>query len=147
MAPKKQPIHERFWARVDRSAGPDACWPWTLGRQAAGYGKCKRDGRTVLAHRLAYELVHGAVPAGLIVRHRCDNPPCCNPAHLESGTPKDNTRDMDSRGRRVGNVKLSQADVAVIRREYRPGTNSYKQLARRFGVSWGHICKIAKAAA
>jgi hypothetical protein len=94
-----------FWAKVDDSAGPDACWPWTgalfrPGPRGYGmnYGRIKRNRRTLHAHRVAWELAHG--PTGeLFVLHKCDNPPCCNPAHLFLGTAADNMADKVRKGR------------------------------------------------
>src|SRR4051812_7845536 len=63
--------------RVDRSGGPDACWPW-LGRiEKHGYGRATINGRHVLAHRAVYAELVDAVPAELDLLHSCDNPPCC----------------------------------------------------------------------
>lgn len=95
-----KPVADRFWPKVDKSAGPDACWIWTASRTAFGYGRILVSPKYVThAQRVAYELCIGPIPAGLIVRHKCDNPPCCNPAHLELGTNADNSRDMVARGR------------------------------------------------
>lgn len=86
----REVIH--FWSRVDRGA-PEICWPWLGGKLPKGYGMSHVKSNPVLAHRLAYVLAVGEIPLGLIVRHKCDNPPCCNPAHLELGTYQDNERD------------------------------------------------------
>lgn len=88
----------KFWATVIRR-GPDDCWPSINVQKRSGYGTFKLNGRMYRAHRLAYQLHYGVDPGELYVRHRCDNPPCCNPAHLVLGTAADNARDMSERGR------------------------------------------------
>lgn len=97
------PLEKRFSSKVDRSGGPAACWPWKgAWRTEKGYGrilKDRRKGRALRAHRVAWELAHGPIPLGLCVCHACDNPPCCNPAHLFLGTMLDNNRDRDAKDR------------------------------------------------
>lgn len=89
-------------ARLDASA-PAACWEWPGARFRGGYGKVRAtvDGRRTLlgTHVVMFEHVHGPVPPDRFVLHTCDNPPCCNPAHLYAGTPGDNMRDRSTRGR------------------------------------------------
>jgi hypothetical protein len=78
------------------------CIEWTGGRTSAGYGQLYPPGlkgRSVLAHRWAWEQEHGPIPAGLHVCHRCDNPPCVNVNHLFLGTMGDNMRDKTRKGR------------------------------------------------
>lgn len=88
---------EWFWRSVDQSAGPDACWPWTGYRMASGYGR-NRHGYT---HRYALQLALGRPLAdGMEACHRCDNPPCCNPAHLFEGSRLANEQDKTAKGRR-----------------------------------------------
>lgn len=90
----------RFWARVDRTAGPSACWPWTgAASRKLPYGRTWWDGRGAYAHRVAYALANGPMQAGTFVLHGCDNPICCNPSHLRLGDHAENMRDMRSRGR------------------------------------------------
>jgi len=90
---------DRFWSHVDRSGGPEACWPWTGNKIWSGYGQLREGGRgsrMVAAHRFALQLKLGR-PLGPEEQARhvvCDNPPCCNPAHLEPGTNADNMADM-----------------------------------------------------
>ncbi len=91
-----------FWARVDSSGGPDACWPWTGAVGSAGYGSVKVDGRTKGAHRVAYELARGAIPRTLVLMHTCDVRLCCNPAHLEPGTTQQNALDRAEKHRGHG---------------------------------------------
>jgi hypothetical protein len=97
----------RFWgkAKEDPETG---CLEWQAGRCYDGYGQVRNGTRTLRAHRVAYELACGPIPAGLLVRHKCDNPICVNPEHLEPGTHADNARDASERGRRrVGKGSLS----------------------------------------
>ena len=80
----------RFWSRVDQSAGADACWPWTGPRTWNGYGKASLDDRTQNAHRVAWVLTHGSISSGLHVDHLCRVKLCCNPAHLEPVSVREN---------------------------------------------------------
>jgi hypothetical protein len=92
------PPEQRFWSKVDKR-GPDECWPWVGGVDGRGYGRSRYNGsgRTT-AHRIAWQLANGR-DALLFVLHRCDNPVCCNPAHLWEGTQSENMRDMAAKGR------------------------------------------------
>lgn len=139
----------RFWAKVDRSQGPDACWPWRAGRDRQGYGKfwvrsgVGETGRTVHASRVALGLFLGRpVADDKSACHHCDNPPCCNPAHLYEGSSDANANDRHSRGRdphgeRHGRARLTEELVRQIRAAYRPNTRGAGpvSLARRFGLS------------
>lgn len=136
-----------------------ACWPWRGARDKDGYG---RLGRGLRAHRFAFERTYGPIPNGLQVCHRCDNPPCCNPAHLFLGTIADNMRDKalkgraasgDRNGRRLypeklrgengPSAKLTEAQVLAIRSAYRAAACSVTSLARRYGISRRLVRKIA----
>lgn len=85
-------VAERLWAKVQRGPG---CWLWT-GAFAAGdrYGAIRIEGKNYRVHRVAYELTKGAIPEGMVVRHRCANTLCCRPSHLLVGTHKQNMADM-----------------------------------------------------
>jgi hypothetical protein len=91
----------RFWAKVDRSGDDDACWPWTGAVNPHGYGKFSAGphgtDRHWRSHRVAM-LLTGSDP-GAVTLHLCDNPPCCNPAHLRAGTLQDNQNDSARKGR------------------------------------------------
>jgi hypothetical protein len=151
-------LEERFWAKVDiRSV--DECWPWTAALHKGGYGKFQIKTRTtVLAHRVAWELTNGPIPEGMCVCHRCDNRPCCNPAHHFLGTSAENTADKTAKGRCASlpgelspTSKLKAADVRFIRERWDldahkrmrnripEGALSLEAMARLFGVSRGLI--------
>lgn len=121
--------------------GPDECWEWTRGKGRGGYGSMNiGNGRIRPAHIVAWELANGRkVPKGLVVRHTCDNPPCTNPAHLLIGTHADNCADKMERNRHpkgsgIGNSKLTEEDIPVIRSLAASGAK-HKEIAIQFGVS------------
>jgi hypothetical protein len=149
------------WELVDQSGGPTSCWPWqgTITRQ--GYGQFKCNGELWRAHRLIYTLVHGAIADDMMIRHDCDNPPCCNPAHLREGTHDDNMNDKVERHRNAtgdragarlhpdrlprgmahGNAKLTDNAVREIRRLRTEGM-TYEQISNQFGVCEATIGNI-----
>lgn len=151
-------LEERFWRRVVK-LGDEDCWEWVGGKVAFGHGRIQEAGKGskwLSTHRLSYEMHHGPIPDGKIVRHRCDNPSCVNPRHLEIGTHKENTADMDARGRRKVVAPLgSQNGKAVLNEDIvrliRSSDEGHAELARKLGVSpnavrgvrigrtWGHV--------
>jgi hypothetical protein len=88
----KRDIEERFWEKVDKSGGPDACWLWLAHKGNKGYGSFAVNGREPRAHRWAYERFVGPIPEGLLLDHLCRTPACVNPAHLEPVTNLENLR-------------------------------------------------------
>ena len=143
--PKTRPVVERFLEKVDKR-GPDECWEWTAFRDKNGYGTIA-DGPAGgqihhRAHRFSYAHYVGPIPEGLFVLHRCDNPPCVNPAHLFVGTPSDNTQDAMAKGRwnpprgtRNSRAVLTEDQVRASRALYVPRKFSFRRIARVLGVS------------
>lgn len=142
-----------FWEQVDKSS---TCWLWLGTKDKNGYGLYYRQYHNHRAHREAYELTHGPIPEGMLVLHRCNNPPCVNPLHLEVGTNRDNMLYCIRSGRHVwqirpecaqsgekrANAKLRAEQVLVIRDLYSQGGYSHRRLGEMFGVSHTVIQRI-----
>lgn len=157
---------DRFWSKVDRSAGPDACWPWLGSVDPNGYGWFSIGGRMRQSHRVALELaLHRTLERLELSLHMCDNPTCCNPhvAHVHLGTHKMNHDEMRERGRMrpaTGaanrSTKLTPSQVQEIRslraqwtkdnpermRVAKGSPISVGALAARYGVSGQAIKQV-----
>jgi hypothetical protein len=133
----------RFWSKVSRGDA-SACWTWTAAlQQPDGYGLVWVDGKMKRAHRVAFELERGKIPAGKVVCHHCDNPPCCNPAHLFLGTKQRNMSDArlkrrHAHGKRHGKAILTPKRVIQVRRRYAEG-EPLAILAAEYGMTTGGI--------
>lgn len=139
---------ERLWLKVDVK-NEHECWPWIGSKDQSGYGKIKlgpkRLNNSFGAHRILCLLTHGQPKdPRMLAMHVCDNPSCCNPAHLRWGTDSDNTRDMVAKGRmnlnprrgeRHSSAIFTDAEVLAMREAYRSGER-VTAIARRLGV--GH---------
>lgn len=104
-----------------------------------GYPKLERNGKEWVMSRYIMTLTLGEIPKGMVVRHKCDNPECINPAHLELGTQADNMRDKKRRNKKFKH--LTDEEVALIRSA---ANTSLKELSERFGVSGSTIYRILK---
>lgn len=140
-----RPLHERFWEKVDKSGD---CWLWTAAFFNTGYGAFRVGKRQMKAHRVAWQLENGSEPNGLVC-HKCDNPKCVRPSHLFVGTPADNARDRDAKGRgargdMLPQYKLTIAQRESIRLEYRRGSSErgIVALAAKYGVGTSTIHRV-----
>ncbi len=121
---------DRFTEKVDRSGGPDACWPFTAFVMDTGYGQFWDGSRLVRAHRFAFALANGREPSG-VIDHTCHNVTdcdegsscehrrCCNPAHLEDVTHRENV----ARGK-AGRKSMPWKSACINGHEYTEG-NQY----------------------
>lgn len=141
-----------FWSRVDRTGGIDACWPWRGTYSATtGHGQTRWNGRPIGTHVLAWQLHHGRERRlGAFICHHCDNPLCCNPAHMYEGDAESNAADRERRGRsrpRRGTsspgAKLTAEQVREIRRRHAAG-ESYPTLGRAFGLHPQNIGRVVR---
>lgn len=129
------PQRRNFMAKCSEPDGR-GCINWTGCRSRDGYGKVMLAPKQWKAHRVAYVEAKGPIPAGMLVRHRCDNPACVNPEHLELGTDADNA--ADKARRRRSKCKLKDVDIEKIRR----ARGQYRDIGARFGVSASMVCMI-----
>ncbi len=137
-----------IWAKIDSSAGTDGCWPWRGSISHNGYGCGARlFDRYWRAHRLVYFLKTEEQPEQ--VCHRCDNPICCNPAHLFGGTQLENNRDAFAKGRKVNPkgekhhyAKLTDDQARAIRYADVRWPEEIDYLASAFGLTGGSIYRV-----
>src|SRR5262249_9726351 len=123
----------------------NGCWEWQGARRKKGYGHTGRQGRSYRAHRLAYETYIGPIPNGLQVHHLCNNPPCCNPAHLTVGTNKQNIQYSIDCGRTVTKLKPRQA--AQIKWLALHSRKTLVAIGKLYGVKAVTVAEIKKGKA
>lgn len=136
----------RFFSNI--KAVPSGCHEWQRSKKPGGYGQLRLGGKTLYAHRVAWEIANGDIPNGLHVCHTCDNPKCVNPDHLFLGTHADNMRDKKMKGRAVAfngeshpRSRLTENVVREIRRMRTNGL-TLRAIASEFGVSHVQVFKV-----
>jgi hypothetical protein len=135
---KRDGLEEWFWSNVKVNGEGCMEWQGSIERKG-GYGRWRGHG----AHRIAYWLANGAFPEDLAILHRCDNPPCINPAHTRPGTLATNCDDRYEKGRYVRWPKdqkplFAPAEIAQIQRLY-AGGSTVAELADHFNIAVDNI--------
>lgn len=152
---RRRSLEERFWEKVNRSAFK-GCWLWKGSTFHFGHGQFSvtQDGRrrNKKAHRVAWELTNGPIPDGLMVCHRCDNPPCVRPDHLYLGTAKDNHDDSWNKGRAFMQLrddhpfkKLSDEQTLEALCLWEGGAYA-REIAEYFGIARGSVWYVIERA-
>lgn len=149
-----RPIHlttkeqEHFYTKISKTPNETGCLDWLASCNECGYGTHQIKRKSLLAHRIAWTLVNGAIPDGMVIAHRCDRPVCCNPEHLWLCTQIDNMHDMLHKGRRATTAgerhpgaKLTVEQVLEIRSGKFSGWRRY-EIAQHFGISAVQVCNI-----
>lgn len=132
---------DRFKAFI--SPEPNSgCWLWAGGTTQSGHGHFWLSGKTVKAHRIAYELWCDDI-GGKIVCHKCDVPSCVNPDHLFLGNPADNSADMVAKGRQakgeqVNTAKLTKEAIEHIRAK----TLSSREYCALYGINYRSVWNV-----
>ncbi len=139
----------RFNEKITRGT-PDECWNWTASGLKTGYGRVRINDRAFLSHRVAWALVYGD-PGDFHVLHRCDNPKCCNPAHLFLGTHQENMMDKHSKGRcpgcvgeKNGRAIITREQAEEIRAAYIPRKVTLHALGAQYGLTFSAVHCIVK---
>ena len=136
------PLVDRLWSGAVCILAT-GCWEWQRYRGQDGYGMMLMDGQAERTHRVAWIVTYGSIPPDKIVMHRCDNPPCINPAHLVLGTRALNNHDRSIKGRDARpRAKLTFALANEIRARYAAGNVLQSELAREYGVNAPAITNI-----
>lgn len=140
-------ILKKFWERVDSSQmSPGGCWEWKAGIDSSGYGRFYSAGDKAMgAHRFSYMVANelDSLPSEVFVLHRCDNPPCVNPAHLKAGDNDANIKDKQDRGRDSGWTKIPKEQANQLVRLFDVGF-SRVFLGKLYGIDRRTVYRIAQ---
>lgn len=149
-----------FWRKVD-IRGKDDCWLWLASKDKDGYGRYRHGRKIFQSNIFAYHVTKGDIPKGYVILHSCDNPPCCNPNHLSSGTHLDNMLDMVAKKRDKNGLEpqLTHEQIKMCRESFWYQGVKAEDLAILYdiprptmdslvlGRSWGQIHPFCEAEA
>jgi hypothetical protein len=140
-------VLEKFFSKVNQADNRLDCWEWQGYLNQKGYGTLIIGQNHFKAHRLSYYLQYGKDPIGWLVQHKCDNPKCCNPFHLELGTEKTNAEDRNRKNRTVKGEDISwckqtKETVLEIRKLHSAGVKT-KEIATKFNVTENYVICVA----
>lgn len=140
--PKLTP--EDLWDRVKHkhTSGPNDCWEFNGRRNKAGYGRLGYNYKTWSTHDLAWTLTNGAIPEGQAIKHSCENPPCCNPAHMS-------LREMIGKRKAkpyliLGLPDLTEDDIRELRRLYEEDRWTHSRLAAKYKLNTSSVGLIVR---
>jgi hypothetical protein len=134
-----QTAFNRIRERIETDAS--GCWIWQGTADADGYGAIRVGEKVWRTHRVTYTVIHGPIPRGKVVRHKCDNARCCNPMHLEIGDHEDNTQDIVDRGRAKKRRILGEEQKAQILALRRAGATK-RAIAEALHCNWYAVSKV-----
>lgn len=128
---------ERFESYVIRT---EDCWLWSGALTQKGYGQFFLESENRAAHKVAYELNYGPIPAGFVVKHSCDNRNCVRPTHLTAGTQQSNIQEAVDRGRMAvgalnGRSTMTEQTAKEIKDLLRAGPFTMRHIASMYGVN------------
>jgi len=145
--PAFRPLEERFWEKVDKN-GPDGCWIWIVSLNSNGYGQIFVDGKKTEAHIVSWKMYNNKkIPNGCVIHHKCHNPKCVNPNHLQCISKKQHIiihhKNISKNiGENHPRSKLKAWQVLEIRTKYATKKYTYKQLATEYNVKYSTIYSI-----
>ena len=94
----------------------NGCWVWKHATNSNGtYGRIRVKGVLLQAHRYSYSLVYGDIPEGSIIHHRCGEPLCINPEHLQCTQWNENLAEMYHRQELLRKIRKLEKEIERLK--------------------------------